>query len=122
MGAPDAQRTAVVISKRVTIRSEMSMGSKSLGSANNGDVLSVLSGGDGNWLHIEYDTGKKQVEGYVQRMYVIQRPLKVTVRTANTPAYSAPTKSSKLVGSLDAYTELTVIGTYDDFYIVMENV
>ncbi len=118
MGASEARGTAVVISKRVAVRSKMSTGSKNLANASNGDILTVLSGGDGNWLHVEYDTGKKQYEGFVQRMYVIVRPLTVTVRTANTPAYSAPTKSAKLVGSLDAYTQLTVIGTYDDFYIV----
>ena len=118
MGSPDARNTAVVISRRVTIRSDMSMSSKNQGSANNGDTLTVLSGGNGNWLHVLYDSGKTQLDGYVQRMYVIMRPLTLTVRRANTPAYSAPTKSSKLVGSLDAYTELTVIGTYGDFYIV----
>ena len=118
LGAAGARGTAVVISRRVAVRSGMSTGSKNLAYANNGDVLSVLSGGNGNWLHVEYDNGEKQYDGYVQRMYVIERPLTVTVRTANTPAYSAPTKASKLVGSLDAYTELTVIGTYDDFYIV----
>ena len=42
----------------------------------------------------------------------------LTLRKSNIPAYAAPTLEAKKVGSLSKYTQLNIIGTWDDFYIV----
>ena len=38
----------------------------------------------------------------------------LTLRKSNIPAYAAPTLEAKKVGSLSKYTQLNVIGTWDD--------
>ena len=40
------------------------------------------------------------------------------LRKSNVPAYCAPSREAKIVGSLPKYTQLIVIGMWDDFYIV----
>ena len=40
------------------------------------------------------------------------------LRADNVPAYAAPSSQAKKVGSLPAYTRLTVIGEWDDYYVV----
>ena len=109
---------AVVVSKSVTIRSKASYSGSSLGSASNGDVLTVLDDSDRTWVYVRAKLKNKTVEGWVLRSYIVVQPLSLTLRKSNTPAYSAPTKASKLVGSLPAYTRLEVLGTYDQYYVV----
>ena len=118
LGAQSRRKEAVVVSKSVTLRSKASTGSSSLGSASNGDTLTVLEDSGGSWLFVRANIKNKQVDGWVQRSYVVLQPLSLILRRSNTPAYSAPDKRSKLVGSLPAYTELNVLGMYDQFYIV----
>ena len=118
MGGYAASREAVVISKSVTIRSKAGYNGSSLGSASNGERLEVLDDSDATWLQVRYAGKKKDIEGWVLRSYVVMQPLTITLRRSNTPAYCAPVRSSKLVGSLSAYTTMDVIGTYDNFYIV----
>ena len=49
---------------------------------------------------------------------MVHDQLILTLRKSNIPAYAAPTLEAKKVGSLSKYTQLNVIGTWDDFYIV----
>ena len=119
MGASSAAGQAIVISKNVNLRSSASTGATKTGSASNGDTLTVLDDNGGTWIEVSLtQKNGKTVSGWVQRCYVVVQPMTLTLRRSNTTAYSAPTTSSKAVGSLSAYTTLTVLGTYDDFYIV----
>ena len=118
LGSSAHRAEAVVISKNVSIRKEKSTGSSKLGSATNGEVLTVLDDGDERWVYVRAGQKSGAVEGYVQRQYIVVQPLSLILRRGNMPAYAAPTRSAKLVGSLDTYTKLEVVGTYGDFYIV----
>lgn len=118
LGYSQYQKEAVVISKSVTIRSKAAYNGNSLGSASNGDRLTVLDDSNSTWVYVRAAVKNKTIEGWVLRSYIVVQPLRLTLRRSNTPAYCAPDRSSKQVGSLAAYTELDVIGTYESFYIV----
>ena len=45
-------------------------------------------------------------------------PLEIVLMESNVPAYSAPDKASKKVGSLSKLTRYTVIGTFGDYYVI----
>lgn len=108
----------VVISKSATIRSKASYSGKSVISVPGGSTL-LLSGepADG-WRKVQYVEKKKQYEGWMREEYILWNPLILTLRKSNIPAYSAPSYDAKVVGSLPKYTELYVIGTWGNFYIV----
>ena len=118
MGAASVRREAVVVSRSVTIRSGMSTGSSSVGTASNGQRLTILDDSDPTWLRVRKQGDRTPAEGYVLRAYVVAKPLTLVLRRSNTPAYAAPARGSKQVGSLSAYTELPVIGTFDEYYVV----
>lgn len=108
----------VVISKSATIRSKASYGGKSVISVPGGSML-LLSGEpvDG-WRKVQYVEKKKAYEGWMREEYILWNPMILTLRKSNIPAYSAPSYNAKRVGSLSKYTELHVIGTWDNFYVV----
>lgn len=112
--------TAVVISRNLTIREEATTRGKKVTSVNNGAILTVYETDEkGDWLLVDYTDSKGELySGWVLAKYTIRNPLIITLLTGNVPAYSAPTTKSKLVGSLDKNTELTVIGEWGNFYIV----
>ena len=60
----------------------------------------------------------KEYTGWVLTRYIVIQPMTITLLSSNLPAYCAPDRSSKQVGSLARQTELTVLGTWGDFYIV----
>lgn len=108
-----------IISKSASIWEEPRTDSKKLGSAANGDKLScVLYQGspieENGFFVVKY---KNQI-GYVNQDYVVLTPLEIVLMESNVPAYIAPDSSSKCVGSLSKHTRYTVIGLYDDYYII----
>ena len=116
MGLDDS--TAVVISRTVSIREKPDVRSTRLASASNGTVLDVI-GEDGNWFMVEYTDDKGNVySGYALKNYIVRGAMTLTVLSDNLSAYCAPSRNAKLVGSLSKNTELTVIGTWGDYYIV----
>lgn len=110
--------SATVISKSVTIRSKPSYSGDNVVSASGGDTLLVLSDDSGDWVEVQYTKGKKKYQGWVIKDYIVCKPMTITLRKSNIPAYSAPTLEAKKVGSLSKYTELTVIGIWGNYYIV----
>src|SRR5699024_5342351 len=82
-------------------------------------VLEVLSqSSDGRWLQVAYYKDGTRLTGWVLTEYVVQNPMTLILRADNVPAYAAPSSQAKKVGSLPAYTRLTVIGEWDDYYVV----
>lgn len=109
----------VVISKNATIRSKASYNGKKLASVPGGTEILLTGEPENGWRKVQYVEGKKkQVEGWMREEYVVQNPIILTLRKSNIPAYSAPSHGSKLVGSLAKYTQLYVIGIWDEFYVV----
>lgn len=109
----------VVISKSATIRSKASYNGKNLASVPGGSEVLLSGEPENGWRRIQYVNDKKKtVEGWMREEYIIQNPIILTLRKSNIPAYSAPSHESKLVGSLAKYTQLYVIGMWDEFYIV----
>lgn len=109
----------VVISKSATIRSKASYNGKKLATVPGGTEILITAEPENGWRKVQYVESKnKRVEGWMREEYVVQNPIILTLRKSNIPAYSAPSHGSKLVGSLAKYTQLYVIGIWDEFYVV----
>lgn len=117
-GADDGHVT--VISKSATLWSKPSTGSKKVASMNHQDVaLCLYDGGyepvmQNNFYHVDY----KGKTGWVNAAYVVRNKLEIVLMESNVPAYVAPDRNAKKVGSLSKMTRYRVIGFYDDYYIV----
>ena len=48
----------------------------------------------------------------------MRNKLEIVLMESNVPAYVAPDRNAKKVGSLSKMTRYRVIGFYDDYYIV----
>jgi len=108
-----------IITKSASVWAEPRTDSKKLGSAANGDELDCLiedgdAATEGGFFVVEY----KGNIGYVNQDYAVLSPLEIVLMESNVPAYIAPDSSAKCVGSLSKHTRYTVIGMYDDYYIV----
>lgn len=108
-----------IITKSASVWEKPRTNSKKLGSASNGDeLLCLIDEGnpatEGDFFVVEY----KGNVGYVNQDYAVVSPLEIVLMESNVPAYIAPDSSSKCVGSLSKHTRYTVIGMYDDYYIV----
>lgn len=117
MGSGTIFRTATVLAKNINMRDQASFDGKVVVSIPGGAELDIVSE-YGEWLQANYIKDGRQYSGWIVRDYVVQNPMKLILREGNVPAYAAPTMSAKKVGSLNVYTELTVIGTWDTYYIV----
>ena len=117
-GADDGYVT--VISKSATLWSKPSTGSKKVASMNHQDVaLCLYDGGyepvmQNNFYRVDY----KGKTGWVNASYVVRNKLEIVLMESNVPAYVAPDRNAKKVGSLNKMTRYRVIGFYDDYYIV----
>ena len=109
-----------VISKKATVWSSPSTGSKQLGGEPFGDGLHVATNDSGqpimekNFYKVDYN-GKT---GWINASYVVRNKLEIVLMESNVPAYVAPDRNAKKVGSLSKMTRYRVIGFYDDYYIV----
>ena len=116
--AADEGYVSGVISKNVSIRVSPDARSQRLVYAPNGSLLTV-TGEQENWLAVDFTDSKGVAySGWAQSAYVVRGAMTVTLLSSNVPAYSAPSRKAKLVGSLSKDTELTVIGTWGSYYIV----
>lgn len=114
-----------VISKSASVWAEPRTNSKKLGSVSNGDELSGVPSGafDANIEPIVEQDGFYAVEykgkrGWINSAYVVHGPFEIVLMESNVPAYCAPDRGSKRVGSLSKLTRYTVLGFCDDFYVV----
>lgn len=110
--------SAIVITKSATIRSKPSFQGKKVVSVEGESELLVLGNFEGNWAEVQYSKKGKTYTGWINQNYIVSNYLTLTLRKSNVPAYCAPSRDTKIVGSLPKYTELNVIGMWDDFYIV----
>ena len=78
----------------------------------------VLGRFENNWAEVQYAKNGKKYTGWINQNYIVSNYLTLTLRKSNVPAYCAPSRETKIVGSLPKYTQLIVIGMWDDFYIV----
>lgn len=111
----------MVISKNASIWSEPRTNSKKLASAGYGEQITCRSndGGYTAWEKDGFYAVKYQgKDGWVNKDYVIRNMLEIVLMESNVPAYIAPDRNAKKVGSLAKHTRYRVIGFYDDFYIV----
>jgi len=108
-----------IITKSASVWERPKTNSKKLGSVSNGDeLLCLIDEGnpatEGDFFAVEY----KGNVGYVNQDYAVVSPLEIVLMESNVPAYIAPDSSAKCVGSLSKHTRYTVIGMYDDYYII----
>ena len=110
--------SAIVITKSATIRSEPSLQGKKVVSVDGESSVLVLGRFENNWAEVQYAKNGKKYTGWINQNYIVSNYLTLTLRKSNVPAYCAPSRETKIVGSLPKYTQLIVIGMWDDFYIV----
>lgn len=109
-----------VISKSASIWQEPRTNSKKLGSASNGQEIDIIRAEDGGALEQNgfYRVSFNGKAGWINKDYCVYAPFEIVLMESNVPAYCAPDRASKKVGSLSKLTRHTVIGTYGDYYIV----
>lgn len=109
-----------IITKSASVWSKPKTNSKKLGTVSHGDELVCEideydnAQTEGDFFVVEY----KGETGYVNQAYAVLSPLEIVLMESNVPAYIAPFDGAKCVGSLSKHTRYTVIGMYDDYYIV----
>ena len=109
-----------IITKSASVWSKPKTNSKKLGSVSHGsELLCIIDENgraetDGDFFTVEY----KGTIGYVNQAYAVVSPLEIVLLESNVPAYIAPDENAKCVGSLSKHTRYTVIGMYDDYYII----
>lgn len=110
-----------VISKSASIWDAPKTNARKLASASHGESLLCIGRHNGEMFVPEngfYAVEYKGKQGYVNADYVVLGNLEITLLESNVPAYIAPDRNSKKVGSLSKLTSYKVIGFYDDFYII----
>lgn len=109
-----------VISKSASIWQDPRTNSKKLGSATNGAEIEIIRGENGGPLEQNgfYRVSYNGKAGWINKDYCVYAPLEIVLMESNVPAYCAPDKASKKVGSLSKLTRYTVIGTFGDYYII----
>lgn len=121
-GITVTEQTSVrVISRNASVWAEARTNSKKLGSVSNGEELSgVLANNSGAILERDgfYAVNYKGQTGWINQSYVVCGPFEIVLMESNVPAYSAPDSRSKKVGSLSKLTRYTVVGLYNDYYVI----
>ena len=112
-----------VISKSASIWTQPLTNSQKLGTVSNGDTLDCVQVSAANGGGIVMQDGFYAVEykgntGWINSAYAVRGPFEIILMESNVPAYCAPDSSSNKVGSLTKLTRYTVIGFYDDYYVV----
>lgn len=110
-----------VISKSASVWAEPRTGSDKIATVSHGEMLEgvVDEGGNGPALRDGfYPIVYKGRRGYINAAYVVLSPLEIVLMESNVPAYCAPTPNAKKVGSLAKLTRYTVLGFYNDYYII----
>lgn len=111
-----------VISRNASVWAEPRTNSKKLGTVKNGELLMGIHPAEYGGLRIVEQNGFYAVSyngtGWINSAYVVHAPFEIVLMESNVPAYCAPDSTSKCVGSLSKLTRYTVLGFYEDFYVV----
>ncbi len=111
--------TACVVSRNASVWSQPRTNSNKLGSAKNGEKLSVHTDGGAPVMQSGfYSVSYKGREGWINSAYVVCGTPEITLMESNVPAYCAPSRNAKRVGSLSKLTSYTVLGFYGPYYVV----
>lgn len=118
-----------VVSKNASVWAEPRTNSKKLGTVNNGDDIWAIPSQEqdadtqpiveqNGFYAVEYKGKNGWENGWINSAYVVHAPFEIVLMESNVPAFCAPDRTSKRVGSLSKLTRYTVIGFYEDFYVV----
>jgi len=118
--------TVRVISRNASIWAQPKTNSTKLGTVKNGqDLVGVPYQYEeyGNNAGVVVQNGFYAVEyngktGWINSAYAALAPFEIVLMESNVPAYCAPDTESKKVGSLSKLTRYTVLGFYDDYYVI----
>jgi len=113
-----------VVSRNASVWAEPRTNSKKLGTVKNGQDLSGIpadtAGGSNRIVEMNgfYAVSYNNQTGWINSAYVVHAPFEIVLMESNVPAYCAPDVQSKKVGSLSKLTRYTVLGFYDDYYVI----
>lgn len=113
------QYSVSVISKNASVWSQPRTNSKKLGSVKHAQTLQVRVNADtpiyeSGFYAVEYNGAN----GWINSEYVVLAPYEIVLMQSNVPAYCAPSRNAKKVGSLSKLTRYTVLGFYRDYYVI----
>ena len=112
-----------VISRNASIWAQPRTNSKKLGTAKNGEDLACeITMWNNEAVLVQengfYAVSYKGTTGWINEAYVVYAPYEIVLMEGNVPAFCAPDHFSKRVGSLNKLTRYTVLGFYEDFYVI----
>lgn len=109
-----------IISQNASVWAQPRTNSDKLGSVKNGEELRGRVDGDTNIIMQDgfYAVDYNGRNAWVNSAYSVCGPFEIVLMESNVPAYCTPNRNSKRVGSLNKLTRYTVLGFYDDFYVV----
>lgn len=109
-----------VISRNASVWAQAKTNSDKLGTVYNGDDLQGRVDEYGNIIMKDgfYGITYNGRDAWINSWYTVCGPFEIVLMEGNVPAFSTPNRSSKRVGSLDKLTKYTVIGFYNDFYVI----
>ena len=120
-GVTLVEQSAVrIVSRNASVWAEARTNSSKVGTAQNGEDIPGRVDGNGRIIMKDgfYAVTYKGQEAWVNSAYAVCGPLEIVLLESNVPAYCAPNRQSKRVGSLSKLTSYTVLGFYGDFYVV----
>ena len=112
-----------VVSKSASIWAQPRTNSQKLGTVSNGDTLDCIPISAANGGGVVLQDGFYAVEyrgntGWINSAYAVRGPFEIVLMESNVPAYCAPDSASNRVGSLTKLTRYTVMGFFDEYYVV----
>ena len=109
-----------IISRNASVWAQPRTNSDKLGTVQNGDELHGRVDANTNIIMQDgfYAVSYKSRDAWVNSAYAVCGPFEIVLMESNVPAFCAPNRNAKRVGSLSKLTRYTVIGFYDDFYVV----
>lgn len=109
-----------IISRNASVWSQPKTNSKKLGTAQNGENISGRVDESGRIIMQDgfYGVTYKGQDGWVNSAYAVSGALEIVLLESNVPAYCAPDRQAKRVGSLSKLTSYTVLGFYGEYYVV----
>lgn len=117
---PGETASVRVISRNASVWDQPRTNSGKLGTVKNGQEIACVTDAYGNCVMQDgfYAVSYQGRQAWINSAYAVTSSLEIVLMESNVPAYCAPSRNAKRVGSLAKLTRYAVLGFYDDFYVV----
>jgi len=112
-----APRRGIVLCETLTLRQTPSTSSKKLSTLQTQQQVLILEEQD-EWYFVQFMEPNSRTKGYVLKDFITQDFSSRIVMDEPIYAYAAPSSGSKKVALIDVGTQVYIIDTYEDFWII----